>query len=61
MKHVLTFLALMVFQYLLVAFTCWNINSAEWSESMRFGYAFLGTALSALYTLLGKEQYPSEK
>jgi hypothetical protein len=61
MKHVLTFLALMVFQYLLVAFTCWNINSAEWSESIRFGYASLSTSLSVLITLLSEEKHPNEK
>jgi hypothetical protein len=55
MKHVLTFLALMLFQYLLLAFTCWNINSGEWSESVRFGYAFMSTVLSASFTILIKQ------
>ncbi len=42
MKQIVhAFLALMVFEYLLIAFTYWNINAAEWSIEVRFFYSFI--------------------
>jgi hypothetical protein len=46
MKHVLTFLALMVFQYLLVAFIHWNMNAGEWAQGARAFYVFASPYLS---------------
>jgi hypothetical protein len=46
MKRVLTFLALMVFQYLLVAFINWNMNAGEWMQNARAFYVFASPILS---------------
>jgi uncharacterized protein YggT (Ycf19 family) len=52
MKHVLTFLALMVFQYLLVAFINWNMNAGEWAQGARAFYAFVSPFLSVASMLV---------
>jgi len=46
MKHVLTFLALMIFQYLLFAFVNLNMNAGEWTQGARAFYAFVSPFLS---------------
>ena len=55
MKHVLLFLALMVFQYLLVAFAHWNMNAGEWMHGARAFYAFASPILSLSFVPLLKE------
>jgi hypothetical protein len=60
MKHVLTFLALMVFQYLLIAFVNWNMNPSEWTESARFVYAIIFTTINVVI-ILAKELNTNEK
>jgi hypothetical protein len=60
MKHVLLFLALMVFQYLLIAFVNWNMNPSEWTQSARFVWAFVCTTIS-LVGILAKELNTNEK
>jgi hypothetical protein len=55
MKHVLTFLALMVFQYFLFAFIAWNINAEAWPVAARFVYATMCTALSISFVRLLKD------
>jgi hypothetical protein len=60
MKHVLTFLALMVFQYILIAFVSWNMNAGEWTESERFVWAFVCTTINIVF-IWAKQLNTNEK
>lgn len=45
---VAVFILAMAFIYLLIAFTIWNLNAAQWSEGARVMYAIFGTVFSIL-------------
>ena len=57
---VAVFILTMAFIYLLLAFTLWNLNAAQWSVGARAMYGIWGTGFSII-TALGVSMYSNDR